>query len=221
MSGGDFKSNPYWCGSPSIDEIAPQLFVGDVVAALDPLTLQKHNITAVVTLLAKSLDDNVDKQASEGYPQMQNKLLEIRRTMVPRSRNLHIPLFDSNDQDMLGRMPEICDFIDQHLHNFYDGNALVHCYAGSSRSPAAAMAYLMRKDHADFGSTFALMRQKRGRTDISQAFLKQLKTWKEVGYDPWEYDSRGKVQKREYAELLEHLEHVVLEEKWMNMSIYD
>jgi protein tyrosine phosphatase len=55
--------------------------------------------------------------------------------------SLHISVEDSPVTDILSKLPEIIEFIKKNLDN--NSKILVHCFAGSSRSVSAIIAYLL------------------------------------------------------------------------------
>ena len=63
---------------------------------------------------------------------------------------LHIPLRDSEDENLLRYLPEAISFIHDALGvRQPPGRVLVHCQGGISRSVAVVTAYLMKSKHLD------------------------------------------------------------------------
>ncbi|KAK0636975.1 protein-tyrosine phosphatase-like protein, partial [Bombardia bombarda] len=183
----------------SITEVEKNLFIGNAGAAFDAPTLRNHGITAVVTILGKSLEENAWCRDAIGKDSRWEKQLHKVRMIVPQSHSLHIRLLDSADEDILGHMSEICDFIEQHkgvplepwLTGPEDpkGTVLVHCYGGYCRSGAAVAAYLMRESRGLVGVDQAIKKiaDTRGE-DVSRAFKDQLRLWGVLQYSLRERD---------------------------------
>jgi predicted protein tyrosine phosphatase len=66
-----------------------------------------------------------------------------------------------------------------HLDNALqsNGNVLVHCSAGISRSPTLVLAYLMKKNHWTLDQAFEKMRKLRQIVDPNVSFIIQLREW--------------------------------------------
>src|SRR5271167_537307 len=84
---------------PSISEIEPRLFLGNETSSYDIPTLEKNNITAIVSL--------VDSPISFGRIGL--------RKYVPKNRHIWLECADSSTQNLLVHMGELCDFIDRML----------------------------------------------------------------------------------------------------------
>lgn len=64
------------------------------------------------------------------------------------------------------------DFIDEGLKN---GNVLIHCYAGISRSTTILTAYLMRKNQWTCRETLAMIKKIRSVIGPNRGFMAQLR----------------------------------------------
>ncbi|KAJ3471011.1 hypothetical protein MRS44_001110 [Fusarium solani] len=143
---------------PSISEISPNIFVGNVASSLNRNVLRHHNITAIVSLL------------DGGYAKWNSPR---NRQIVPQECHLFVPCLDNSTMDILTLLDEICAFIDLQLGHQsrprspssllsedldFDStpstpseaptkgpNILIHCRLGMSRSASVAIAYLMRR----------------------------------------------------------------------------
>ncbi|KAH8714450.1 protein-tyrosine phosphatase-like protein [Ilyonectria robusta] len=177
---------------PSISEIVPHLFIGNLSSSMNLDTLRENNINAIVSLLD-------GPYAKWNEPE--------NRKLVPKERHLFVPCLDSSTMDVLALMSDVCDFIDKHLHTPIfpllpeegaqndshngigeetpsTGNVLVHCKVGVSRSGTFVLAYLMRKRHDDLDS---VLNEVKGKRNIkpNYNFLEQLKVWEVVEYQVW------------------------------------
>lgn len=175
---------------PSLSEIIPGLFIGNELSTYDEPTLAKNHITAVVSLVyAKTALWQRSKFTRH----------------VPKERHLHIGCKDSSTQDLLKNLDTICDFIDWIMRQQSkddNGKILVHCSHGISRSAAAVIAYLMRKDRKDLAIVLDQVRAKRPMVKPSASFMVQLEIWEQLEYRIWE-DEAKTTPKKAYADWLD------------------
>lgn len=90
--------------------------------------------------------------------------------------HLHIPLYDSSDQNLNEYFDDAIEFIDKHIKN---GNVLVHCYAGISRSSTIVLAYLVKKCNMKLKQAFLLVKERRYIIDPNPGFVQQLKEFED------------------------------------------
>ncbi|KAF4974176.1 hypothetical protein FZEAL_8881 [Fusarium zealandicum] len=188
---------------PSISQIAPNLFVGNVASSMNRNVLRHHNITAIVSLLDGS------------YAKWNNPK---NRQIVPQECHLFVPCLDNSTMDILTLLDDICDFIDSQLGSPSDvlseelgfdstpstpseasaqgPNVLIHCRLGMSRSASVAIAYLMRRRRESLSVILPEVRMRR-KVKPRDNFLDQLQVWEAVGYQVWE-DKEGRVPKAPY-----------------------
>ena len=173
----------------SCSRIIPELYLGNVVASYHIPTLQAHDISAVVSVIEN-----------------RNPRWELPEycALIPAENHLIIPAGDTDTQDLLVHLPQICDFID--AQHDAGRRVLVHCIAGVSRSPTVVVAYLMRKWRKDLSKTIKYVTGKRNEVWPSLNFMEQLKVWEEVGYEVWgdaDSDAKAKPAKGPYRAYLE------------------
>jgi dual specificity phosphatase 12 len=113
---------------------------------------------------------------------------------------MFIPCLDTKTQDLLVRIPEICDFIHQMRHGEEKHNVLVHYHKGISRSATVILAYLMRSYRQPLDAVLASVKAIR-RVRPNSNFMEQLAVWAEVEYEIWE-DEVKTVPKPPYAAYL-------------------
>ncbi|KAJ4173654.1 hypothetical protein NW754_012651 [Fusarium falciforme] len=199
---------------PSISEIAPNIFVGNVASSLNRNVLRHHNITAIVSLL------------DGGYAKWNSPR---NRQIVPQECHLFVPCLDNSTMDILTLLDEICAFIDLQLGHQsrprspssllsedldFDStpstpseapakgpNILIHCRLGMSRSASVAIAYLMRRRGESLDVILPEVRTRR-KVKPRDNFMDQLRVWGEVGYEVWE-DKERRIPKELYRGYLD------------------
>ena len=132
------------------------LYLGGILAIMDPLIVQELNITAILTLLSEST------QKLEGF----------------WGDHRIIPMEDAEGYDISVQIQEGICFIDDHL--LKGDNIIVHCMAGASRSPTIVIAYLMKKNLWTFDKAFAFTKEKRPRTKPNSYFVLKLKEFEKT-----------------------------------------
>ncbi|KAL1849045.1 hypothetical protein Plec18170_007704 [Paecilomyces lecythidis] len=193
--------------TPSMREIVPGLFLGNVRASIKRLLLQENGINSMVSL-------SNARWGSWGTT--------TRNAGIPAHRHKYVQCVDSSTQDLLVYMSDICDFIDEmaspslrspsvlpvgyehELHSkAHDGPSealLVHCDMGISRSPTVIIAYLMRKYGVTLDDALKFVQSKQ-KVKPSANFIRQLQVWEQVGYQIWE-DVEKMVPKTPYQAFL-------------------
>ena len=131
------------------------LFIGDWTAADDIKTLVSKKINFVLTALPHSIAQKPE------YVQNNIKQLVVSADDMP-SFNM-APHFDL-----------AFEFISNALQN---GNVLVHCAAGISRSSTLTMVYLMRSRRENYDKCLAFLRTKRPICTPNYGFQKQLREY--------------------------------------------
>ena len=150
---------------PKISEIEPGLYIGDLMSSYEADCLAENNITAKLSL---------QKGDSARWRYASN------RKIVPAARHLLVPCAASSTQDLLVRMTEMCDFIEE-MRGETNKHVLVHCTTGTCRAVAVVAAYLMRKHHLSPDSALALIKEKQN-VNLKSNFMEQLVVWDETGY---------------------------------------
>lgn len=103
---------------PSISEIRPRLFLGNVLCVTDILN---NHVKAAISLVGSCME-------IWAYPQLRNHIPNY----------LFYPCNDTRCQDMLNLMSPCYDFIEEQLRS--PGGVAVHCVWGVSRSATIVIA---------------------------------------------------------------------------------
>lgn len=131
-----------------------KLFLGNIGSFNDKIFLMENKISAIVSICP-------DVSA----PQLPDLIKE----------HIIIPILDSEKAEILNELDRVSDFIDR---NFEEGNAiLVHCMAGSSRSAAFVIGFLMRKNSWCFEKAYLFAKGKRAQVFPNSGFQRQLRIY--------------------------------------------
>lgn len=145
---------------PSMDAIKPHVCLGNMVFSLNYIVLQYNNIKAIVSL------------TDQPSTRWDNSNI---RMMVPKSHHLCVQWAENAIIDLIRLLPSICRLIDKHVQN---GNVLVHCELGYSRSPAVIVGWLMRKYRINPEQALGQINAKsRRKLYLSDNFVEQLYVW--------------------------------------------
>ncbi|XP_029376251.1 dual specificity protein phosphatase 13 isoform X3 [Echeneis naucrates] len=126
-----------------VDEVWPNLYIGNVAIAQSKKTLHKLGITHVMNV-AHSKQGSIGNQSFYG------------NTCV----YFGIPAEDSDHFDLSQYFRPAADFIHKALKS-KDGKVLVHCIMGVSRSATLTLVYLMLRQHLSLRDALRHVIQKR------------------------------------------------------------
>ncbi|KAI8034733.1 hypothetical protein M5D96_012556 [Drosophila gunungcola] len=121
-------------GPVSIDEVDTGLFLGNLTAATHMETLRSFKITHILTLDSVPLPQHI----------LEASFLTTK----------YIQIADMPREDILQHLEGCVDFISAALAQ--QGNVLVHCYFGVSRSSSTVIAYMMKRHNLDFLPAYEL-----------------------------------------------------------------
>ncbi|XP_008320254.1 dual specificity protein phosphatase 13-like [Cynoglossus semilaevis] len=138
-----------------VDEVWPNLYLGNVAVAQNRKKLQKLGITHVLNA-AHSKQGSIGDQSFYGD------------TCV----YFGIPAEDSESFDLSQYFSAATDFINKALKS-KDGKVLVHCIMGVSRSATLVVVYLMMRQHLSLRDALRQLIQKRA-IYPNRNFLSQL-----------------------------------------------
>jgi len=136
------------------DETQPRLYIGPKEALSDPRGLQRQGITHILSVMEGASAFQVDA----GFTRL---LLDTA---------LDDPAFD-----LQSWWPSCCDFINGALGS--GGSVLLHCDAGSSRSGATLVAYLIHRLQQPAGECLAMAQRTRIAVSPNEGFWAQLLSW--------------------------------------------
>ncbi|GLD98519.1 hypothetical protein PINS_up007216 [Pythium insidiosum] len=134
------------------------IFIGDARAAKDVSFLRENNITHVVSL---------------GTGKISPLDLEV----------LVVDILDMEDQLIITHFERCLAFIDDVIRSG-QGNVLVHCVYGQSRSATICVAYLMRSHAMPLVDAFDAVCSARPCIYINPGFLRQLEMFERMDMNP-------------------------------------
>lgn len=137
-----------------MDKIIDNLYIGDVFEAIN-LFQNPGKFVACASV-------GVEFIVSEIYAERFSAKKPINHIIVP--------LLDSTDNSICQFIAETNQFID---NNIVNGNVLVHCHAGISRSPSIVFAYLLYKNYSP-EKAWKTIKESRKQADPHRAFLKEI-----------------------------------------------
>lgn len=88
---------------------------------------------------------------------------------------IKIPINDTNTSSLFNHFDTLLKYINKHQQN--DGNILIHCFAGRSRSATIVTLYLMHKYNMSLDNAIEYIKKKRNIININVTFYKELKKW--------------------------------------------
>ncbi|KAH8315373.1 hypothetical protein KR067_001785, partial [Drosophila pandora] len=146
-------------GPVSIDEIEPGLFLGNLTAATHMETLRSFKISHILTLDSVPLPQHI----------LEASFLTTK----------YIQIADMPREDILQHLEGCVEFISSALEQ--QGNVLVHCYFGVSRSSSTVIAYMMKRHNLDFVPAYEMVKAKRRFVQPNAGFVTQLKLFRRMG----------------------------------------
>lgn len=141
-------------------QILPGLYLSNAKAAADRNVLRRLKITHILTVEAHRLPKSTFYDTNIS--------------------TLYIRAYDNPDTNLLPYFPMANSFIDEGIEN---GNVLVHCRFGVSRSATIVIAYLMEKYKLTFEQAYLYVRQRRRFINPNPGFVRQLREYQRLKYD--------------------------------------
>ena len=144
-------------------EIEPGLYLGCQDSIYN---VAKNNITAVVSVV------NAESE-NWSFPSI--------REWLPEHHHIFITCLDPSTIEVLNRLTDICNFIEEH-HQNGRGNVLIHFMADALLSATIITAYLMRKKEQSLLMTLRSIQNYN--IKLNKNLLRQLIIWKAANYKP-------------------------------------
>lgn len=135
-----------------IDEVYPNIFIGNFSSACQPDKLQNLGVTHIVTVLSG---------VGEMYPD--------------KFKYLTIDICDRNYSDIKQYFENSNCFIDNAINN--GGKVFVHCKSGISRSATIVLAYLIKVKKMPLNLALNSIKSKRKIINPNDGFIAQLKLY--------------------------------------------
>uniref|UniRef100_A0A1I7ZBT9 Dual specificity protein phosphatase 14 n=1 Tax=Steinernema glaseri TaxID=37863 RepID=A0A1I7ZBT9_9BILA len=145
----------YVRNSSGMNEILPGLYLGNLKDSKDEEQLEEKKIGFIVSA-HRSLDKNAENKAAK----------KLKCTVM------RIAINDNPGEDIEQYFSTVCAFI--HAARLQEGNVLVHCLMGVSRSAAFVAAYLLCATHLNYEDVFAFISAKRPMVNPNFGFRMQL-----------------------------------------------
>ena len=144
-------------------QIADGVYLGGASDARNMDKIQRHNIKHILNMTgSKSYPDDFFIQS--GQPDMNLLVLDTH---------------DLDDYNMAMHFPVAIEFIQKSIQA-NNGNVLIHCAAGVSRSAIIAAAYLMVADRINASESILRVHRARPCVCPNQGFLRQLLRFERV-----------------------------------------
>ncbi|KAF5867799.1 putative dual specificity protein [Botrytis fragariae] len=160
-----------------MDEILPNLWIGDILSTYNISNLQSKNICTIISVNDQPL------------PQwLRTRYLELGFS------HTDFRVQDDALEDILQIMKDACEVIDKSLRE--NRGVLVHCGLGISRSGTVVLGYVMRKRALNREEALAVVRQTRSRVQPNTGFWEQLDIWHDCHHDVFE-NFDGKILEKE------------------------
>ncbi|KAF7959381.1 hypothetical protein EAE96_001001 [Botrytis aclada] len=165
----------------NMDEILPNLWIGDILSTYNISNLQSKNISTIISINDQSL------------PRwLRTRYLELGFS------HADFRVQDDALEDILHFMKDACEIIDKPLRQ--NQGVLVHCGLGISRSGTVVLGYVMRERTLDREEALAFVRQKRSRVQPNTGFWEQLGLRHDCHHDVFENVDGEVLEKKVYRE---------------------
>lgn len=159
-SSSNLSREDFDAGPTSYDKIEDNLYLGNLTAATDVKWLRKNKISHILTIDSCPLPRQIQE-----LPDITLKYIQL--TDIPR-------------EDILTYFENSYEFIDHAIKS--NGNILVHCWYGVSRSATLVIAYIMKKYELTVTDAYDIVKNKRRFVNPNSGFLAQLKLYEDMGF---------------------------------------
>ena len=134
------------------EEIIPHVYIGTVGSATNLKQLEKNKISHIICCAAT-----------------------VKSFFPDKFKYLNLDILDSDKADIKQHFAKSNEFIDEAIKN--NGNVLVHCHAGMSRSSTILIAYLIKSQKMKYNEALILLKSKREKVNPNSGFAEQLKEY--------------------------------------------
>jgi hypothetical protein len=177
--------------------IIDNIYLGNAYNASNYATISKYNIAYIVNV-SKEIKNYYEQEYKSGdfYDDVSNveiKNVPIRTINMPFDTSisiygdgggggysdikyLRVPIYDDCTYHISNYIKEAMEFIDNASNN-KNGNILIHCYMGSSRSASMVLAYLIYKYNYSLSDALLFLKDKRNIVNINVNFIDDIKTY--------------------------------------------
>lgn len=146
----------------------PGLYVGNYRDSKDQQQLDKHQITHII-----AIHDSPRRLLPVSYWKIIHFTLEILNPLCSQDKHyLCVMAADTPDQNLSQYFSVCNDFI--HAARLREGNVLIHCLAGMSRSVTVAVAYIMTATNLSWKEALKVVRAGRAVANPNIGFQTQL-----------------------------------------------
>ena len=139
--------------SSHITEIINNIFIGSYLNAKNWNELEKNNIKYIL-----------------------NCATECKNIFEDKIKYLKLDIKDQNDFPIQDFFDKGIQFIQESVNN-NDGNILIHCMEGKSRSTTLLMAYLIKYKNENTNSAYKIVKSKRQLTMPNLGFMFKLREY--------------------------------------------
>ncbi|KAK7792218.1 hypothetical protein R5R35_007476 [Gryllus longicercus] len=146
-------------GPTNLDLIEPGIWLGNLTAATDVEVLSKHKINHILTI--------------DSCP------LPTKIIMLPGVKTKFIQVTDTPREDLVSHFEEASEFIKNAQE---EGQILIHCYFGVSRSATIVIAYMMKKYQISLDEAYERVQAQRRFVRPNPGFMDQLRLYQYMGW---------------------------------------
>ncbi|KAH8419520.1 hypothetical protein KR222_004068 [Zaprionus bogoriensis] len=159
-------------------QVLPGLYVGNYRDSKDHTQLEKFKISHIIAIH------------------------DSPRRLLPDKHYLCVMASDTPDQNLSQYFSVCNDFI--HAARLREGNVLIHCLAGMSRSVTVAVAYIMTATHLNWKEALKVVRAGRAVANPNTGFQNQLQEFEQFKLS----EERRRLRERFPSSALEQLDRV-------------
>ncbi|MBW0495894.1 hypothetical protein O181_035609 [Austropuccinia psidii MF-1] len=142
----------------NLNQIIPNIFIGDFSASQSITLLEKKNIRSIVSVI---------KHSSSSFPQFDY---------------LNIPIDDNLNTNICQYFDIVTDWIQSKLILQPHFGILIHCAAGVSRSTTLLAAFLMKSKNLSPKDAISLISSKRPQVQPNDFFIYQLELYQNCNF---------------------------------------